>query len=110
MLDFSLRPWGTAPVSLFPLKYLQIEKIMSPLTMVIFVRTSYGKHQSMLTYSIVRSSSCAKASGIVPVNSFPGRKSEIDDRSTLGKKRGWSSTDLKQGHPFLQPWRSQNPN
>ena len=68
-------------MSLFPLKYLQIEKTMSPLTMVIFVRTSCGKHQSMLTYKIVRSGSCAKAAGIVPVNSFPGRKHEIDDKS-----------------------------
>jgi hypothetical protein len=38
--------------------------------MVIFVKTSYGKYQSMLTYRIVRFGSCAKASGTVPVNSL----------------------------------------
>jgi hypothetical protein len=38
--------------------------------MVIFVKTSCGKYQSMLTYRIVRSGSCAKASGTVPVNSL----------------------------------------
>jgi hypothetical protein len=45
-------------VNLFsPLKYLQIEKkkkTMSPFAMVIFVKTSYGKYQSMLAYRIVR--------------------------------------------------------
>jgi hypothetical protein len=35
--------------------------------MGIFVKTSYGKYQSMLTYRIVRFGSCAKASGTVPV-------------------------------------------
>jgi len=45
-------------VNLFsPLKYLQIEKkkkTMSPFAMVIFVKTSCGKYQSMLAYRIVR--------------------------------------------------------
>jgi hypothetical protein len=31
-------------------------------------------------------------------------------RNSWGKNRGCSSTDLKYGHPFLQPWWSQNPN
>jgi len=65
-----LRLWGTAPVSLFPLKYLQTGKTKSPFTMVTFVKTSCGKNQSMLTYRILRFGSCAKASGTVPVNSL----------------------------------------
>ena len=44
------------PMNLFsPLKYSQIgKKTMSPFTMVLFVKTSCGKYQSMLAYKIVR--------------------------------------------------------
>jgi hypothetical protein len=38
--------------------------------MVIFVKISCGKYQSMLIYRIVRYGSCAKASGTIPVNSL----------------------------------------
>jgi hypothetical protein len=38
--------------------------------MVILVKTSCGKNQSMLNYMLVRFGSCAKASGTVPVNSL----------------------------------------
>jgi hypothetical protein len=46
------------------------EKKKSPFTMVILVKTSCGKKQSMLNYMLVRFGSCAKASGTVPVNSL----------------------------------------